>query len=78
MGRGSCNPNLESQLLQGNSVRDRKSESNYVISSMNTPNNYPVADLKQKKIVEDNFDGRWKSGLNTRVAGGDAYTSNNR
>ena len=73
LGRGSCDPNLESKLMQGNSVRDRKSESNYVIDNMHGPKNHPV-ELQQTSIEEDNLGGLWKNGLNTRITG-DSYNS---
>jgi len=69
LGRGSCNPTLESQLLQGEVVRGKKSvspviEQNYSI--------YPLPE--QVNSVEELALGGWnRGGINTRTTG-DQYS----
>jgi hypothetical protein len=65
LGRGSCDPTLESQLLQGEVVRGKKSvspliEQNYSI--------YPLPE--QVNAVEELALGGWnRGGLDTRTTG---------
>lgn len=73
LGRGSCDPNVESKLMQGNSVRDKKSESNYIIHNTNEPNNYPALKLQENYVEEDRLGGLWKTGLHTRNTGESSY-----
>jgi hypothetical protein len=73
LGRGSCDPTLESQLLQGEVVRGKKSvttvmDKNYASSFM-----YPLPE--QVNAVEELALGGWnRGGMDTRTTG-DKYPS---
>lgn len=76
LGRGSCNPDLESQLLQGEMSSDKKSVSTmsekslsgYVIYNGNSNSND-----KSSKVEEDALNGWIRGGLGSRTAS-EGYT----
>lgn len=78
LGRGSCNPELESKLLKGQDIFEKKSESTVTEKSFADVSLYPV-DSKMKKQVEDASNtveeaalkGWVRGGINTREAGSD-------
>lgn len=76
LGRGSCDPTLESQLLQGEYVRSKKSVyTSDVEKSFYEPNNYPVPTVPNS--VEEIALGGWsRGGVDTRTTG-DKYQESN-
>ena len=73
LGRGSCNPDLESQLLQGDSVSDKKSVSTIMDKSFMGYTLYPVdAEMDKKSkdsshlVEEAALDGWTRGGVPTR------------
>lgn len=75
LGRGSCDPNLESQLLQGEYVRSKKSVyTTDVEKSFYEPDNYPGQTCSNS--VEEIALGGWsRGGVDTRTTG-DKYATN--
>lgn len=74
LGRGSCDPTLESQLLQGEYVRSKKSVyTSDVENSFYEPNNYPGPVVVNS--VEEVALGGWsRGGVDTRTTG-DKYST---
>jgi hypothetical protein len=74
LGRGSCDPTLESQLLQGEYVRSKKSVyTSDVEKSFYEPNNYPGPSVVNS--VEEVALGGWsRGGVDTRTTG-DKYSA---
>ena len=72
LGRGSCDPNIESQLMQGESVRGKKSVSTVMEQNFLPLDQYPLDDGKRndissaKNIQELAFDGWVRGGKATR------------
>lgn len=76
LGRGSCDPTLESQLLQGEYVRSKKSVyTSDVEKSFYEPNNYPVH-IVQSSVEEVALGGWSRGGVDTRTTG-DKYSKSN-
>ena len=71
LGRGSCDPNLESQLLQGETVRGKKSSST-IMEQHFTGQTAPVP--QKTYSVENVALGEW-GGIDTRTSG-DKYFDN--
>jgi hypothetical protein len=75
LGRGSCNPDLESQLLQGESVFEKKGVSTIMDKSFMPYTMYPVDNnmqqhIKPEFIVEESaLDGWVRGGISTRETG---------
>lgn len=69
LGRGSCDPVLESQLLQGEMVNDKKSVSTIMEKSFNNYSLYPIDDV-MKNRVEDPTKNIEEAALNGWVRGG--------
>jgi len=68
LGRGSCDPTLESQLLQGEVVRGKKSVSTVMDKNFATQTNYPLPE--QVNTVEEIALGGWnRGGVDTRTTG---------
>lgn len=74
LGRGSCDPNIESQLLQGETVSCKKSVSTVVEQNLSR---LPNSMLSSRPLhVEEMALGGWsRGGADTRAAGGDNYNS---
>ena len=71
LGRGSCDPSLESQLLQGENVNDKKSVSTIMEQSFMNYSLYPVDDNMTKHLNDTNevaLNGWVRGGAVTRVA----------
>lgn len=72
LGRGSCDPNVESQLMQGESVRGKKSVSTVMEQNFLPLDKYPLEQEKRndvssaKNIQELAFDGWVRGGKTTR------------
>jgi len=86
LGRGSADPTLESQLLQGEMVSDKKSVSTIMEKSFAPYSLYPM-DSKMENFVKDPkntvqeaaLDGWTRGGAATRdMAGDDGLVKNNR
>jgi hypothetical protein len=86
LGRGSADPALESQLLQGEVVSDKKSVSTIMEKSFAPYSLYPM-DSKMENFVKDPkntvqeaaLDGWTRGGMATRdMAGDDGLVKNNR
>lgn len=76
LGRGSCDPTLESQLLQGEYVRSKKSVyTSDVENSFYEPGNYPVP-VVQCSVEEIALGGWSRGGVDTRTTG-DKYQKTN-
>jgi hypothetical protein len=73
LGRGSCDPTLESQLQQGEYIRNKKSVSNTDENNIYEPNNYP-AELNSNSVEEIALGGWSRGGIDTRTTG-DKYTN---
>ena len=69
LGRGSCDAVLESQLLQGEMVNDKKSVSTIMEKSFNNYSLYPIDDI-MKDRVEDPTKNIEEAALNGWVRGG--------
>jgi hypothetical protein len=75
LGRGSCDPVLESQLQQGEVVHDKKSVSTIMEKSFNDYSMYVVdQDMRERTenaehvVQESVLAGWYRGGTNTRVA----------
>lgn len=67
LGRGSCNPSLESQLQQGEIVNDRKSVSTIMENSFSNYSQYPSTVSKDNAPVNDYALNGWvRGGMTTR------------
>jgi hypothetical protein len=69
LGRGSCDPVLESQLLQGEVFHDKKSVSTIMEKSFNEYSLYPI-DNYMKDRVEDPAKNIEEAALNGWIRGG--------
>jgi hypothetical protein len=79
LGKGSCNPTLESQLLQGEHSNDKKSVSTIMTKSFMDYSLYPTDDKMKEQvdnpahiIQEYALDGWVRGGILTRELAGDA------
>jgi hypothetical protein len=72
LGKGSCDPNIESQLMQGESVRGKKSISTVMEQNFLPLDQYPLEEGKRndvssaKNIQELAFDGWVRGGKTSR------------
>ena len=80
LGKGSVDPDLESQLLQGETVFEKKSVSTIMDKSFMAYTTYPVDDHMRKHIdtaahvAEDSALSGWvRGGVPTRVANDEVY-----
>jgi hypothetical protein len=71
LGRGSCNPVLESQLQQGETVSDKKSVSTIMDKSFSKYSLYPVDDTMEERVKNPSYVVE-ESALNGWVRGGTA------
>jgi len=78
LGRGSSNPILESQLQQGETVRDMKSASTIMDKSFVEYSNYPLMDSVKDRVTNPNYsveeaalDGWVRGGLPSREVAND-------
>lgn len=72
LGRGSCNPSIESQLLQGEMVSDKKSVNTIMEKSFTGYTMYSSGEeitdkVKNFKVEESVMDGWVRGGLGSRV-----------
>jgi hypothetical protein len=65
LGRGSCDPTLESQLQQGDWVRGKKSVSNLTENNIDTPEAFPLS--SSNKVEEIALGGWSRGGVDTRT-----------
>jgi hypothetical protein len=86
LGRGSCDPALESQLQQGEMVSDKKSVSTVTESSFSKYALYPTDDNMEERVKNPSYtveeaalDGWVRGGMMTRtMAVDDKMKGNNR
>jgi hypothetical protein len=85
LGRGSCDPTLESQLLQGEVVSDKKSVSTIMEKSFSKYALYPTDDKMEERvknpaysIEESALNGWTRGGAATREMSSDSSLKNNR
>lgn len=76
LGRGSCDPTVESQLLMGEPVRGKKSVSTVMEDSFNPLEDFPLEKGKQLTVEESALNG-WVRGGTTSRESGDKYFSQN-
>jgi len=76
LGRGGCDPALESQLLQGENVHDKKSVSTIMEKSFNDYSLLVLNNEMEKRsktteyvVQESALDGWVRGGVNTRTTG---------
>lgn len=81
LGRGSCNPTLESQLIQGETVADKKSVSTIMDKSFAPYTAYPLDSNMEQHLANPSFqieelalDG-WKRGGNATRDMGEEYSA---
>jgi len=55
LGKGSCDPTLESQLMQGENVRGKKSVSTVMEQNFNPLDKYPLDENKRSKASEAKY-----------------------
>ena len=84
LGRGSCDPSLESQLQQGELVSDKKSVSTIMDKSFTGYSLYPTDDKMDERVknpaftVEEAAMNGWvRGGASTREMSGDAALKKN-
>lgn len=84
LGKGSCDPTLESQLLQGETVADKKSVSTIMSQSFMGFTLYPTSSKMDERVqntkhtVEESaMDGWIRGGATTRSMASDSYLSQN-
>ena len=84
LGRGSCDAVLESQLLQGEMIHDKKSVSTIMEKSFNNYSLYPIDDIMKdriedpaKNIEEAALNGWVRGGILTRDMSSDPNFQNN-
>jgi len=65
LGRGSCDPTLESQLIQGELVRDHKSVTTVMDKSFQPYTFYPT-DSNMEEHVQNFALNDWRMGIDTR------------
>ena len=71
LGRGSCDPTLESQLQQGEWIRGKKSVSNTMELNTDMPDSFP---LDTSNHIEELSLGGWsRGGLDTRTTGDEYF-----
>jgi|LauGreSuBDMM15SN_2_FD.fasta_scaffold37413_2 hypothetical protein len=75
LGRGSCDPIVESQLLMGEPVRGKKSVSTVMEDSFNPLEDYPLEKGKDHRTVEESALNGWVRGGTTSRESGDKYFS---
>jgi len=86
LGRGSCDPTLESQMMQGEAITDKKSVSTVMAQSFMGYTLYPTSNKMEERInepkytVEESAMSGWiRGGAPTRDMADDPYlTQNNR
>jgi len=83
LGRGSCDPSLESQLLQGEIVNDKKSVSTIMEKSFMNHSLYPLDDKMNEHLTTTTEDvalnGWIRGGALTRDMSNDPnFSKNNR
>ena len=71
LGRGSCDPTLESQLQQGDWVRGKKSVSNLTENNIDTPDAFPLS--SSNKVEEIALGGWSRGGVDTRTTGDEYF-----
>lgn len=84
LGRGSCDPTLESQLMQGESVLDKKSVSTVMSQSFMGYTLYPTSNQMEERVqdpkftVEESAMSGWvRGGAVTRKMSDDPYMKQN-
>jgi len=84
LGRGSCDPNLESQLLQGEMVSDKKSVSTIMDKSFSKYALYPTDDTMEERVKNPSYtveeaamDGWVRGGITTREMSNDEWMKKN-
>jgi hypothetical protein len=75
LGRGSCDPTVESQLLMGETVRGKKSVSTVMEDSFHPLEDFPLEKGKQERTVEETALNGWVRGGTTSRESGDKYFS---
>lgn len=75
LGRGSVSTNLESQLLQGEAVLDKKSVSTIMGQSFLGYTLYPTSNEMEQKIKQTASEGWMRGGSDTRFQANDIYAS---
>jgi hypothetical protein len=80
LGRGSCDPNLESQLFQGEAVSDKKSVSTVMSQSFMGYTLYPTSSKMEEHVKDTKYtveesalDGWIRGGAATREMADDPY-----
>jgi len=80
LGRGSCDPALESQLMQGEMITDKKSVSTVMSQSFMGYTLYPTSGEMENRVkdtkhtVEESAQAGWiRGGVNTRKLADDPY-----
>lgn len=75
LGRGSCDPFIESKLLQGETVRGKKSVSTIMENNFMPLNDFPLDDDKKERMQNSNYTieeialGGWtRGGKTSRIA----------
>ena len=84
LGRGSCDPTLESQLQQGEIVSDKKSVSTIMDKSFSKYALYPTDDNMEERVKDSRYtveeaamDGWVRGGTSTRELSNDEYLKKN-
>jgi len=84
LGRGSCDPTLESQLQQGEIVSDKKSVSTIMDKSFSQYALYPTDDKMEERVKDSRYtveeaamDGWVRGGTSTRELSNDEYLKKN-
>lgn len=77
LGRGSCDPTIESQLLMGEPIRGKKSVSTVMEDSFNPLEDFPLEKGKDVRTVEESALNGWVRGGTTSRESGDKYFSQN-
>lgn len=84
LGRGSCDPDLESQLLQGETVADKKSVTTIMSQSFMGYSLYPTSEKMEEHVKDAKYtieeaalDGWVRGGAMTREMAEDPYLKQN-
>jgi hypothetical protein len=84
LGRGSCDPTLESQLQQGEIVSDKKSVSTIMDKSFSKYTLYPTDNKMEERVRDSKYtveeaamDGWVRGGTATREMSNDEYLKKN-
>ena len=84
LGRGSCDPTLESQLLHGESVADKKSVSTIMDKSFSQYQLYPTDDKMKQRVNDPSYtveeaalDGWVRGGMASREMTADEILQHN-